>query len=640
MSIITAENISKGYGDKVLFNNLSLSINDEKVGLIGINGIGKSTLLKIIAGHEISETGTIKKTNGMRIEYLPQNPNFNGDATVLEQVYKSESPIIKTINRYHKVLLQMDESPQDVKVQNEFYKLTDEMNSLCAWDMESQIKTILTKLGISDFYAKINTLSGGQKKRTALAGALVSPCDLLILDEPTNHLDSKMIDWLESHIKSRKGSLLMITHDRYFLDRAVNRIIELDNGNLYSYEGNYTYYIEKKIERQDIESSLERKKNNLFKKELDWIRKGAKARTTKQKARIQRFEELRDTKVSTDEANLEMTTAHTRLGNKIIEISNVTKVYDDKIIIQDYSYMLQRTDRIGIIGDNGAGKSTLINLITGKIAPDKGFITIGETVKLGYFDQHSEDMDISLRAIDYIKQNSGIVTTADGTQISAAKMMEKFLFSPSLQYSIISKLSGGERRRLYLMRILMGAPNVLILDEPTNDLDIDTLKVLENYLDDFSGPIIAVSHDRYFLDRICNKILDCEGNGKVVQYTGNYFEYRESQGLYEVSDNNKLINNIKNDKKTSPLESTDREKRIKRKFTYNEQKEYDSIDIDLLKLENELEHVDLEITNNVSDFVKLEVLIAKKELLEEELIIKMERQEYLCNLDREMRANS
>jgi len=623
----------------VLFRNISLSIDNEKVGLIGINGTGKSTLLKIIAGIETSETGTIQMTSGTKIEYLPQNPDFDENSTVLEQVFKGESVALKTISRYQKTIEDLEKTPGDENILNNLYQLNDEMNALNAWDMERQVKTILTKLGVQDFNKKINTLSGGQKKRTALASALVSPCDLLILDEPTNHLDHKMIDWLETHIKGRKGSLLMITHDRYFLDRAVGKIIELDEGRLFIYEGNYSYFVEKKIERQDLESSLDRKKNSLYKKELAWMRKGAKARTTKQKARIQRFEVLSDSRVLNDDTELEITAAHSRLGQKIIELDNVSKSFGNEEIIKNYTYTFQRDDRIGIIGDNGAGKSTLLNLITGKITPDKGSISIGETVNIAYFSQQSEDMDTSLRAIEYIKESAEFVTTADGYKISASQMMEKFLFPSSLQWSLISKLSGGERRRLYLMKILMLAPNVLVLDEPTNDLDIDTLKVLESYIDDFNGPVITVSHDRYFLDRICNKILDFEGSSVITQHTGNYFDYLEEQESEITRKSGGVDKKIETPIEVGEDVGNGKKTKAKVKLSYNEQKEFNGIDADIEKLENEIEIISEEICLSNSDFEKLQTLTMKRDTLEEELLVKMERQEYLIDLVRQIQLN-
>lgn len=607
--------------------------------MIGINGTGKSTLLKIIAGQETSETGSIQMTSGMKIEYLPQNPEFDGNSTILEQVFKSDSPIMKVISDYENTLEDVGEDPHDSKLQKRLLQLTDAMNALNAWDMESQIKTVLTKLGIHDFHKKIGTLSGGQKKRVALAAALVTPCDLLILDEPTNHLDNKMIDWLETHIKGRKGSLLMITHDRYFLDRAVSKIIELDSGRLFTYTGNYSYFVEKKLERQELESTLEKKKGSLYKKELEWMRKGAKARTTKQKARIQRFEDLKDSRTAADDSRLEITSAHSRLGNRIIEIEGVSKSFDKNSIISDFTYTFQKDDRIGIIGDNGLGKSTLLNLITGKLLPDEGSIKIGETAKIAYFSQESEDMNTDLRAIEYIKETAEYVTAGDGTKITASQMMENFLFPSSHQYTSISKLSGGERRRLYLLKILMEAPNILVLDEPTNDLDIDTLKLLESYIDDFSGPVIAVSHDRYFLDRVCNKIFSFDGNGKISQHTGNYFDYLEEQEILEDARKNIASPQTTVAFKPEDSQSPGRGSQPKLKFTYKEQKEFDGIDAEIEKLETTIDEIDQKISENSADFEILQELTDKKEKAEDELLLKMERQEYLSMLKKSFKNN-
>lgn len=643
MSLLTATNLSKSFGDKLLFKNISFSIADEKIGLIGINGTGKTTLLKIIAGLETSETGTVQKTSGMKIEYLPQDPVFDGESTILEQVFKGDSKVLRLIRDYENTLEELNTRGEDEQVQKRFSELSDEISAADAWDMESQIKTILTQLGIHDFSRKINSLSGGQKKRVALASALVAPCDLLILDEPTNHLDNKMIDWLEGHIKRRTGSLLMITHDRYFLDRVVTKIIEIDLGQLYIYEGNYTYHIEKKLERQEMAGSMERKRLNLYRQELTWIKRGAKARTTKQQARIQRFEALQDAKVERREMGLEISSIHSRLGQKIIELKDLHKSFGVKQILNGFSYTFQKDDRIGVIGDNGVGKTTLLNIIIGKAEPDKGTVELGDTVKVAYFSQQIENMNESLRAIEYIKETAEIVTTSDGQQISASQMMETFLFSSALQWTPISKLSGGEKRRLYLMKILMEAPNVLVLDEPTNDIDIDTLKVLEAYIDDFRGPVITVSHDRYFLDRICNKIFHLDGFGNVTQYTGNYFDY-----IQENTQINRIANSVltENKEASKPENSKDtsskgekRDKGRATKLSYKEKREYETVDEEIKKLEEELDRISIEMTRYPSDFDKLQLLLAELDQVEEELLYKMERQEYLARLVEELGKN-
>lgn len=632
MSLLTATNLSKSFGDKLLFENISFSIADEKIGLIGINGTGKSTLLKLIAGLETSETGTVQKSSGMKIEYLAQDPDFDEESTILEQVFKGDTPVLRLIRDYENTLEEMTAGRLDEHIQKRFSELSDQMSANHAWDMESQIKTILTQLGIHDFTRKMKTLSGGQKKRVALAGALVTPCDLLILDEPTNHLDNKMIDWLEGHIRRMTGSLLMITHDRYFLDRVVTKIMEIDQGNLYVYEGNYTYHLEKKLERQELAGAIERKRLNLYRKELAWIQRGAKARSTKQQARIQRFDALKDAKVDISDSQLEISSIHSRLGQKIIELNNLQKSYGATRILNGFTYTFQKDDRIGVVGDNGVGKTTLLNILIGKAPLDAGTVELGDTVKLAYFSQRIEWMNESLRAIEYIKETAEYVTTSDGHQISASQLMETFLFPSDLQWTPINKLSGGEKRRLYLMKILMEAPNVLVLDEPTNDIDIDTLKVLEAYIDDFRGPVITVSHDRYFLDRICNKILHMDGKGNVTQYTGNYSDFarnnRNANTL--LTESSEPLKDVKS--KAALVE--DKKARVKTptKLSYNEKREFETIDEEIQKLEEKLDHISNEIIRYSTEYTKLEPLLAEKDQLEEQLLKKMERQEYLTSL--------
>lgn len=625
MTLISLENINKSYGMKVLFKDLSLTINDsDKIGIIGINGTGKSTLLKIIAGFENSDSGNISYQKGMTVEYLPQNPEFDLDASVFEQVFKTSSPAMNIIRSYEQALENVELNPFNTDAQAQLLKLTNEMKAADLWDLESQVKIILTKLGITDFDQKISELSGGQKKRVALASALITPCDLLILDEPTNHMDNDTIDWLEKYLENRKGALLMITHDRYFLDRVVNRTVELDNGQLYSYDGNYSIFVEKKIERQALASALERKRLNLYRNELEWIRRGARARSTKQKARIQRFEALENAERPIETTKMTIAVGTSRLGNKIIEINNISKGYDEKLLINDFTYVLLRDDRIGIIGDNGVGKSTLLNLINGTIDLDSGSIEIGSTVKLGYFSQESEDMPLQLRAIDYIRETAEYITTSEGVKISASQLMETFLFAGDIQWTPIERLSGGERLRLYLLKILMSEPNVLILDEPTNDLDIDTLKILEDYLDHFMGAVITVSHDRYFLDRTCKKIFAFEGNGKIIEYPGNYSDYLIHKPELEPET---IV--PKKDIKKEPQPN----KPQKRKFTYQEKLDFEKIESEIEDLEYQIEKVDEEISKNATDFVKLQELTQEKEALEEAYLLKLERQEYLNQLN-------
>ncbi|MDY4575567.1 MAG: ABC-F family ATP-binding cassette domain-containing protein [Intestinibacter sp.] len=635
MNLITLENISKSYSEKKLLENISLGINDkEKIGLIGVNGTGKSTLLKIIAGAEVEDSGTITKANKVRIEYLPQNPYYDENATVLEQVFKGTCEEMKIIGDYQDLLDKINKS-YDEKLNEKLLKLQEKMDALNLWDLESSAKTVLTKLGITNFDQKVEELSGGQRKRVSLASALITPCELLVLDEPTNHLDNDTIDWLETYLNSFKGSILMITHDRYFLDRVTNRILELDKGTLYSYEGNYSVFLEKKMARLQLAESMEAKRQNLLRKELAWVRRGAQARTTKQKARLQRFDELSNKTVYVPEDKLEISVGSSRLGKKIIEIEHLSKSFDGRTYIDDLDYTLARTDRIGIVGRNGLGKSTLIRLLNGEIKPDSGSISIGETVKIGCFNQDTSKMHPDMRAIDYIKEESDYITTADGYKITASQMCEKFLFNGTLQYTHIRNLSGGERRRLQLLRVLMMAPNVLLLDEPTNDLDIDTLSRLEDYLDDFNGVIICVSHDRYFLDRVCNKIFAYEGRGNIHIYTGNYSDYlnyREEENIeFEEFEEEK----VEKPKPQSPKKEKPKAKN-KPKFSYNEQREFDTIDEDIEKIENKIASLEEDTAKFATDFTKLQEIINEKTKLEEELQIKYERWEYLNNLAEEI----
>ena len=585
MNLITLENISKSYSEKILLDNISLGINDgDKIGLIGINGAGKSTLLKIIGGREEFFEGNISKVRNMRIEYLSQTQDFSEGATVLEQVFKGDTVEMKLLMEYEDILKYIEEG-QIEKYQDRLIYIQGQIEALNLWDLESEAKIILNKLGITNYHEKVMNLSGGQKKRVALASALITPCELLILDEPTNHLDSDSIEWLEDYLNSRKGALIMITHDRYFLDRVTNRIIELDRGTLYSYQGNYSEFLEKKAERLEREKTEEDKRASLIREELKWVKRGAKARTTKQKARLQRFDDLVNHEYIEPRGNVELSLVGTRLGNKGVELTTINKAFGDKVLIKDFSYNFVKGDRVGIVGNNGMGKTTLINIISGKLSQDSGEIDMGETVKIGCISQDSLNMDENMRVIDYVKEGGEIIPVANGFKITASQMCERFLFDGTMQYTPIGKLSGGERRRLQLLRVLMEAPNVLILDEPTNDLDIDTLQILENFLDDFGGILLIVSHDRYFLDRLCHKIFAYEGSGK-----------------------------------------------IKPKFSFKEQKEYEQIDEVIEEIENKISKVEKNIENTVTDYEKLQKLIKEKEELELELAEKYERWEYLNEL--------
>ena len=634
MNLMTLENISKSYSEKILLKDISLGINEgEKIGIIGVNGTGKSTLLKIIAGVEVPDDGTIIKANRVRVEYLPQNPDYNEDFTVLQQVFKGTSSEMKLLLEYEETLTAITNNYDD-NLNNKLISLQEKIDALNLWDLESEAKAVLTKLGITNFNQKVKELSGGQRKRVSLASALITPCELLILDEPTNHLDNDTIDYLEEYLNSRRGSLIMITHDRYFLDRVSNRIIELDKGRLFSYDGNYSTFLEKKMERLALEASMEEKRQNLIRKELAWVKRGAKARTTKQKARLQRFDELANKNDYTPEDKLEISVGSSRLGKKIIEIENLSKSFDGRTFIDNLDYTLARTDRIGIVGRNGLGKSTLIRLLNGELKPDSGTISIGETVKIGCFNQDTSKMHPDMRAIDYIKEESDYITTADGHKITASQMCEKFLFNGTLQYTHIKNLSGGEKRRLQLLRVLMMAPNVLLLDEPTNDLDIDTLSRLEDYLDDFNGVLICVSHDRYFLDRVCNKIFAYEGRGKINIYTGNYsdyLDYREQENI----EFEEFEDKVKEEKPKAPKKEKPKAKN-KPKFSYNEQREFDTIDEDIEKLEDKIASLEEDTSKYATDFTKLQEIMDEKTKLENELQVKYERWEYLNNLAEEI----
>lgn len=627
MNLITLDNISKSYSEKVLLDNVSLGINSgEKIGLIGINGAGKSTLLKIVTGRDEFFDGIVTKGKNIRVEYLSQNPDFNKNSTVLEQIFRGDTPEMKLLMEYETLLDDINNGNGNDEKNNKLISLQGKIDSMNLWDLESDAKSILNKLGIKDYSAKMGTLSGGQKKRVFLASSLITPCELLVLDEPTNHLDAKSIEWLEEYINARKGALLMITHDRYFLDRVANRIIELDRGKLFSYEGNYSDFLEKKAERLSLESVMEQKRQKLLIKELAWVRKGAKARTTKQKARLQRYDELSSEEHLEVRGDIEMPFIGRRLGKKIVELNNISKSFDDRKLISEFNYIFLRDDRVGIVGDNGMGKTTLINIIMGALKPDSGTIEIGDTVKIGVFTQDDKEMDGSIRAIDYIKEGGENIPTEDGTQITASQLAERFMFDGTMQYTPVSKLSGGERRRLHLLRILMEAPNVLVLDEPTNDLDIETLKTLEDFLDDFMGVVIVVSHDRYFLDRICNKIFSYEGNGKIKNYPGNYSDFLILKELEKFKEKEDAItaNNKDELKETKPKKRED-----KPKFTFKEQKEYETIDDDIAKIESDIEAIEKKINKNASNYGLLNELVKEKEELEEALELKYERWEYL-----------
>ena len=608
MNLVTIEHLTKSYTERLIFDDTDFSINEgEKIGLIGINGTGKSTLLKIVAGLEEPDKGTVVRGRNLDMRYLPQNPKFTEGDTIIESILRD--------NEGHPHI----------------------------WDMESQAKTMLTKVGIYDFDAKVETLSGGQRKRVALVSTLMADTDLLILDEPTNHLDSDMADWLEDHLKKFRGAILMITHDRYFLDSVANRIVELDKGKFYSYQTNYEGYLEMRAERLDMAQASERKRQSILRVELEWMKRGARARSTKQKAHIQRYEALRDQKGPELDQSMELESISSRLGRTTVELDHLCKAYGDKTLIKDFTYIFLKNDRVGIIGPNGSGKSTLMKMIAGWVQPDSGTIEIGQTVKMGYFSQENEAMDESLKVIDYIKNVAEYVQTKDGS-VSASMMLERFLFPSSVQYTTIDRLSGGEKRRLYLLRILMDAPNVLLLDEPTNDLDIRTLTILEDYLDSFQGIVITVSHDRYFLDRIVRRIFAFEGNGRITQYEGGFTDYQAAVLRKEVEAEAMASGNpkagVKSDKSKDEKSEEDSKSSKKTwnggpkklRFTYQEQKDWDVIESQIEKLEEEIADLDVQMEKAASDFVKLKELVDRKAQAESELDAKMERWMYLNDL--------
>ncbi len=601
MILLSAEKVYKGYSERQLLDGCSLAIGDgEKIGLIGINGTGKSTLLKVMAGIDPPDSGIVTRAGGVRVAYLPQNPLFDGETTVLQQVMKGVA-IDEERAKDAKVIQQAD---------------------------EYQCKSILNQLGLGDYDQKIAQLSGGQKRRVALACALAAEAEVLILDEPTNHIDSEMVDWLEGYLKRFQGALLMVTHDRYFLERVVNRIVELDHGKLYSYPANYSQYLELKAQREEMALATERKRQSLYRKELAWIQRGARARSTKAQFRGDRFEQLKNSEYVPDQSKLEVSALSSRLGRKIIEIDNISKAFDGKQLVRDFSYNLLRGDRIGIIGPNGYGKTTLVRMICGLLEPDSGTIVRGDTVKIGYFSQESfigEEFDPSVKAVDYIRSISQEIQTPEGT-LSASQMMEKFLFPSELQYTEIGRLSGGERRRLYLLRVLMEAPNVLVLDEPTNDLDIETLAVLEDYLESFPGVVIAVSHDRYFLDKLMNHVFVLAGNGEVRHYIGGYADYRADVAEQERIKKQSTASVSNGEKRDG------RNQREKLKFSFKEQREYEQIDQVIAELEEKIEETEQQIRSNSSDYTALQQLTQEKEELEEQLAQKMERWVYLNDL--------
>lgn len=626
VKIYKAEQITKTYGDKTLFENISFTIHEkERVGLIGVNGTGKSSLLKIIANIDLPDTGDFTHPNDYMIRYLPQEPILDENKTVLEAVFQSEATMITVMKNYEQALLDLEQQPENETIQKKVFALQNEMDKEQAWDANANAKTILSKLGLSNFKQKIGELSGGQKKRVALAQVLIETPDLLLLDEPTNHLDYETIEWLEDYLSKYLGALLVVTHDRYFLDQVSNRIFELDGGTLYSYQGNYQSFIEAKAMREEEELQTEQKRRNLYRNELAWMRRGAKARSTKQKARIGRFKELEQQVGNVPQkGTLEMNLSGSRLGKQVLELKDASLMLDDWVILNQFNFLVKPKDRIGIVGKNGSGKSTLLNVLAGKIALDSGELIKGQTVKIGYYTQENIGMNENLRMIEYIREAAEVVTTGDGSTASAAQMLERFLFPMHTHGTPIYKLSGGEKRRLFLLRLLMMKPNVLLLDEPTNDLDTETLTVLEAYLDEFPGVVITVSHDRYFLDKVAEKLLIFKGEGEMDTYFGNYTEY-----LKQEAEQTRLLQEGEKEKKQKHVKQQETKKK---KMTYKEKKEWEEIDEVIARIEEEIERLNEEILNTGSDFEKAQALSDEQQQLNEELEQLIERWGYLAEL--------
>lgn len=621
MTLFTLRSLKKDFGIKEILKDANFSLEEgDKVGLIGCNGSGKSTLLKMIAGLESIDSGEFWVNAGAKIVYLPQQPEMDDNHTVLEQIFADSNEKMSLVREYEEISEKLSHSQGDTdKLMARLSVLSEQMDAVGAWDLENNAKIILNQLGIEDLEAKVGSLSGGYRKRIAIASALLLEPDVLLMDEPTNHLDALSVEWLQSYLKRYRGALLLITHDRYFLDVVTNRILEIDQADLFSYSGNYAYYLTKKAEAEESGQSSQQKFAGVLRRELEWLSRGPKARSTKQKARIDRIRDMQAQEFKQAQEKVEITTVGRRIGKKVIELNNIAKSYDNRALIQDFTYIFNPEDRIGIVGPNGAGKSTLMNIITGRVEPDRGSVEIGTTIHFGYFDQHSEDLmpNGSQRVIEYLKEVAELVKTSDGSVITASQMLERFLFPPDQQYAPISKLSGGEKRRLFLLRVLMSAPNVLILDEPTNDLDVQTLGVLEDYLEDFNGCVIVVSHDRYFLDRTVDTIFSFEKDGILRQYPGNYslyMEYKKAEEESAKNSENKSTNSTKsviNNSASTTVNKSDKSDKS-RKLSFKEKKEYDTIEAKIAELEVEKEKIEkILYTQASSDFTKVQKLTEK-----------------------------
>lgn len=645
MNIVSVTQLFKTYGDKVLLKDVSFGIGEhDRVGLIGVNGAGKSTLLNILAGIDFPESGTVVLGGRVIVHYLPQNPVLDPDRTVIDEVFAGDLPVMRLLRDYQMTLLELAASPTDEASQRRLLSLQNQFDAQQAWQLEHEAKNILTRLGVAEFDRKVGELSGGQRKRVAMARALIQQADLLILDEPTNHIDDATVAWLERYLQSRKGALMMVTHDRYFLDRVANRIFELDRGRLFEYDGNYETFLEGKLAREASERATEDKRQNFLRSEIEWIQKGPRARGTKQKARTERYYELLEDGPGEKSGQMQMATASTRLGKSVIQLDHVTKGYANEVLIRDFSTLVNPTDRIGIIGANGRGKSTLLRMMAGQLEPDGGEVHIGETVRMGYYGQeHDWTSHEDVRVIDYIQAVAMTVETGDGETVTASQMLERFLFPGSLQWTPIAKLSGGERRRLALLRILVTRPNVLLLDEPTNDLDIPTLQVLEAYLDEFPGVVVSVSHDRYFLDRVANSILAFRGGGEIVKRTGNFSDYLAYEadmdattgalgGVIETSPSKSNL--------TPDSESVRTHQRRGKRMTYQERREYERIDEDIATAEEEGKRIERDMAECASDHVRLQALFIEQQVNEEKLLELLERWTYLTELAEEIENES
>ncbi|MBO1064401.1 MULTISPECIES: ABC-F family ATP-binding cassette domain-containing protein [Nostocales] len=634
MSIVTLQSVKKDFGIKELLKdaNFSLDTND-KVGLIGTNGSGKSTLLKMIARLESIDSGQILVNSGAKIVYLPQQPDMDENHTVLEQVFADSGEQMNLVREYEELSDKLAHYPDDSQLMSRLSSVMQRMDATGAWEVETNAKIILTKLGIADFDVKVGTLSGGYRKRIALAAALISEPDLLLMDEPTNHLDALSVEWLQSYLNRYRGALLLITHDRYFLDKVTNRIIEIDRGDIYNYTGNYSYYLEKKALAEESAVSTQRKHQGILRRELEWLKKGPKARSTKQKARIERAHALRDTEFKQLNGKVDISTVGRRIGKKVIELKDVSKGYNGRTLIKDFTYQFSPEDRIGIIGGNGAGKSTLMDIMTAKIKPDSGSVEIGTTIHIGYFNQHSEELltavDDNQRVIDYIKEEGEFIEISDGTKITASQMLERFLFPGNQQYAPINKLSGGEKRRLYLLRILISAPNVLILDEPTNDLDVQTLAVLEDYLEDFNGCVIVVSHDRYFLDRTVDRIFALEEGGGLRQYPGNYSIYLDYKKAEEAEKQETQKPVIVEEKVVSPVTETKKRRRL----SNWERREFAELEGKIAKLEADKTALEKKLATVAGNYSEVQKLYEQVETLKKNIDLSTERWLELAEMD-------